>query len=363
MRRRADGRPGSRPGKCRPRAAAIATARGGRSRRSRVAARAAVAARALRTSVSRRRRLGHGSQDNVRRCAPTATTSPPPTCPTGSPGSARSRESMPALTAGGPGARPLPRLRPAQQRAHAALPDRVGPPLPRGGPQHDRRPGAALPLRRRARGRRRRPATRSASSSRSRSTPSASCGTPTAARAGPASSSGASAAPSPGSTSARANTGRPRRRSRRSCARSTPCASCRRRWRRCARPTPRAPGSWPRPQRSSPAAPGSGPGQQARTARSWRSSTRRAAPTRPSRARARSQRRARRRAQPVEIGQRSRPLRARRAPPPREPPPRPAPLPRPADLVGQLRRGRALSAGYDLHDSVFGAARSRVESR
>ena len=64
---------------------------------------------------------------------------------------------MPALTAGGPGARPLHRLRPAQQRAHAALPERVVAPLPRGRPQRDRRPVAALPLRRRPGGRRRRP--------------------------------------------------------------------------------------------------------------------------------------------------------------------------------------------------------------
>ena len=64
---------------------------------------------------------------------------------------------MPALTAAGPGPRPLLRLRPAEQRPHPALPGRVGPPLPRGGPADDRRPGAALPVRRRPGGRRRRP--------------------------------------------------------------------------------------------------------------------------------------------------------------------------------------------------------------
>ena len=89
-------------------------------------------------------------------CAPAATTSPPPTCPTASTGSARA-----GVDAGAdgrrPGARPLPRLRPAQQRADPALPGRVGPALPRRGPQHDRRPGPALPLRRRPGCRRRRP--------------------------------------------------------------------------------------------------------------------------------------------------------------------------------------------------------------
>ena len=52
---------------------------------------------------------------------------------------------------------PLRRLRPAEQRADAALPERVAPALPRGRPQRDRRPVAALPLRRRPGGRRRRP--------------------------------------------------------------------------------------------------------------------------------------------------------------------------------------------------------------
>src|ERR1700761_4515367 len=53
---------------------------------------------------------------------------------------------------GRPGDRPLPRLRPAEQRAHAALRERVGAALPRGGALGDRRAGAALPLRRRPRG-------------------------------------------------------------------------------------------------------------------------------------------------------------------------------------------------------------------
>ena len=239
-----------------------------------------------------------------------------------------------------PGAGPLLRLRPAQQRAHPALPDRVGAPLPRGGPERDRRAVAALPLRRRPGRGRRRPDARSGSSSRSRSTPSTISGAPTAARAGPASSSGASAARSPGSTSARANTWRPRSRSRTSCARSTPCGRCRSRWRRCARPTPPAPGSSPPPPSSSPAAPGSGPGRPARTARSWRSSTQAGGayatvegegeiaveldgePT-----------------TPIAVD-RPRPLRARRAPPPRGATPHPPPHPGSADLVGQLRRRR-----------------------
>ena len=80
---------------------------------------------------------------------------------------------MPVLTAGGPGAGPLPRLRPAQQRAHPALRGRVGPPLPRRGPEHDRRPGAALPVRRRPARRSPPASSASASSSRSRSTPTA----------------------------------------------------------------------------------------------------------------------------------------------------------------------------------------------
>ena len=53
---------------------------------------------------------------------------------------------------GRPGAGPLLRLRPAQQRPHAPLRVRVGPPLPRGGPGDDRGAGAALPVRRRLRG-------------------------------------------------------------------------------------------------------------------------------------------------------------------------------------------------------------------
>ena len=87
----------------------------------------------------------------------------------------------------------------------------------------------------------------SASSSRSRSTPSTSSGAPTAARAGRASSSGASAAHSPGSTSARANTWRRRSRSRRSCARSTPCGPARADGAAAPDRRPRRPGDRPHP--------------------------------------------------------------------------------------------------------------------
>ena len=101
---------------------------------------------------------------------------------------------MPALTAGGPvlvhffdfaqlnSVRTLPYLIEWDRRYREA------------GLSDDRRAGAALPLRRRSRARSPPAWPTSASSSRSRSTPSASSGTPTAARAGPASSSGAWAA-------------------------------------------------------------------------------------------------------------------------------------------------------------------------
>ena len=81
----------------------------------------------------------------------------------------------------------------------------------------------------------------SGSSIRSPSTPTTRSGTTTAARAGRRCSSGAAAAPWPGRTSARASTGRPRRRSRRSCARSATSLELPSRWSPCARPTPGRP--------------------------------------------------------------------------------------------------------------------------
>ena len=167
-------------------------------------------------------------------CAPSETTSRPPTCPRESPGSARNRRRCRSLTAAGPGARPLPRLRPAQQRPDPPLPGRVGPPLPRRRAADDRRPGAPLPVRRRPRGGRRGPRAarrRVPGRDRRRARPLALLRLRGLAQPLPL---GPGRRPDAGSTSARANTPGPRRRSRPSCASSTRCASCRRRWRRCA---------------------------------------------------------------------------------------------------------------------------------
>ena len=221
---------------------------------------------------------------------------------------------MPRADRRRPGARPLPRLRPAQQRPHPALPERVGAPLPRGGPERDRRPGAALPLRRRRGGRGRRAGRaggRVPGRDRRRARPLARLRLRGLAQ------------PLPLEPRRRPRLGPLRRgrvpgdrrwRSRRSCARSTPCARCRSRWRRCA-PTdaPGRLGDRPHPRglpgRLLGAALDGGRGRRGAGARLRR----RAAPSRRSRARARSRSSSTAsRPRPIAIG-RPRPLRARRA--------------------------------------------------
>ena len=175
----------------------------------------------------------------------------------------------------------------------------------------------------------------------------------------------------PGSTSARASTPAPRRRSRPSCASRTRCGTCPRRiaplratdapGARVMAPTPgglpgrllgaaldrgrgrRGAGPPLRGRRR----PRDGRGQTA----SWRSSS------------------TARRASRCAIAGR-RPLRPRRAPPAREPRARPAPLARPARLVGELRRRRALAwaceptayrSGGDRDDQQAGLRRHPVD--
>ncbi len=164
--------------------------------------------------------------------------------------------------------------------------------------------------------------------------------------------------PAPGSTSARASTGRPRRRSRRSCASSTRCASCRSRWRRCAPPTRRARtvmapsqeifpgGSWEQPwtagedgdelevpyEAGGAYATVEGEGEIAIDLDG----------------------------DPAGAGRDRRPgsLRAHRAPPPRAPHDLRSAPPRPAHLVGQLRGGRAVlgsRSGELVRESSSGA--------
>ena len=128
------------------------------------------------------------------------------------------------LTAAGPGAGPLLRLRPAQQRPRAPLRDRVGPALPRRGPGDARRPLPPLPVHRATRGARRRRSRGSGSRHPVADDSGYGSGTTTGARAGRRSSSGARAGRCGGFTSARASTRRPRRRSRRSCAAHRPDA-------------------------------------------------------------------------------------------------------------------------------------------
>ena len=266
---------------------------------------------------------------------------------------------MPALTAGGPAlvhfldfaqlnsVRTLPYLVEWERRYREAGLSVIGVQAPRFPFGADPEAG------------RRGPGARSGSSSRSRSTPSASSGAPTAARAGPASSSGASAARSPGSTSARANTWRPRMRSRTSCARSTPCARCRSRWRRCARPTRPgarviAPspevfpgGSWERPWTA---------GEDGEELALDYAGGRR---LRDGRGRGRDRGRARRRAPLAPIAIDGPGLYALAEHPRHEAPqPHPPPRPGPADLVGQLRRRRALNALRPTHSSLRRARRA-----
>ena len=203
-----------------------------------------------------------------------------------------------------------------------------------------RRASPSAPSRERGR---RRAAARSGSSSRSRSTPSASSGAPTAARAGRASSSGASAARSPGPTSARANTSATEEAIQeelreidalRDAARADGAAAPDRR--------PGATGDRPHP-RALPRRLLGAALDAARTARSWRSTTRPAAPSRRSRARARS--RSRSTASGRLVAVRPRPgLRPSPSTRPRGAQPRPPPHPGTADLVGQLRRRRTLDA-------------------
>ena len=66
------------------------------------------------------------TQDNVRGVRPGRDNIAAPDLPAELSWIGPEPDSMPALTAGGPGAGPLLRLRPAEQRAHPALPERVG---------------------------------------------------------------------------------------------------------------------------------------------------------------------------------------------------------------------------------------------
>ena len=278
------------------------------------------------------------AQDNVRlSMRPGRDNIAAPDLPAGLAWVGAEPESMPALTAGGPALVHFVEF--AQLNSVRTLPylaEWVAP-LPRGGPERDRRPGAALPLRRRAR-----------------------APSPPAWRALGVefpvaidaehelwSAYGCEGWPSLflwslGGALAWVHFGEGEYRATEEAIQDelreidALQAAARADGAAARPPTPPAPGSSPPPPSSSPAAPGSGPGPRARTARSWRSTTRPAAPSRRSRARARSRSRSTASAHD-DRGHRPRPLRPGRASAPRgaqlDPPPRPGY----ADLVGQLR--------------------------